>query len=106
VNLNITSDRLSRTDSIVTLFCPCTRASATAKMMAKKTIWSTSFAAAASKKLCGTVCSSTPDKVVLRAANCAPASAEAAPRSTPMPGFVRFTATSPITSARVVTISK
>jgi hypothetical protein len=41
-------------------------------MIAKNTICSTSFAAAASKKLWGTVCSSTPDNVVFRAANCDP----------------------------------
>ena len=85
---------------------PCTWDSATAKMMAKKTIWSTSFAAAASKKLCGTVCSTTPVNVVCFCANSAPASAVAAARFTPTPGFTMFTARSPTTSASVVTISK
>ena len=75
-------------------------------MIEKKTICSTSFFDAASKKLCGTVCSSTPLRVVLVAANCEPSFADAAPRSTPCPGFTRLTARSPTTNANVVTASK
>ena len=59
-NLNITSLRLSHAVSMNVFAGPCTWDSATAKMIAKKTIWSTSFFDAASKKLCGTVCSITP----------------------------------------------
>jgi len=85
---------------------PCTRETATAKMIEKKTIWSTSFFAAASKKLFGTVCANTPERLVCVVASCAPSSADAAPRSTPCPGFTRFTAISPTASAAVVTSSK
>ena len=75
-------------------------------MIAKKTICSTSFFAAASKKLCGTVCSITPVSDVCVVANSAPSFADAVPRSTPAPGFTRFTAMRPTASAIVVTISK
>ena len=69
------------------LLGPCTFESATAKMIAKKTICSTSFFAAASKKLVGTVCSITPVSVVCVAASSAPSFVDAAPRSTPTPGL-------------------
>ncbi len=73
--------------------------------MVKNTTCSTSFLAAASKKLVGTVCSSTPESVVGLLARAWPASAE--PESmTPAPGFTRLTAASPMKSATVVTISK
>ena len=106
-NLNITSLRLSQTVSMNVFAGPCTCDSATAKMIAKKTICSTSFFAAASKKLCGTVCSITPANVVcvLRELG---AGCRRSPRrgSRPTPGFTMFTASSPTTSASVVTISK
>ena len=105
-NLNITSDRLSHALSMNVLLGPCTFESATAKMIAKKTICSTSFFAAASKKLVGTVCSMTPVSVVCVAANSAPSFVDAAPRSTPTPGFTMLTASRPTASASVVTISK
>ena len=64
VNLNITSDRPSLKPSIVSLARPgLTWVRAAAKSTEKNTTWSTSFFDAASKKLCGTVCSSTPDSV-------------------------------------------
>ena len=59
------------------LLGPCTLDSATAKMIAKNTICSTSFFAAASKKLCGTVCSITPVSVVCVVANSEPSFADA-----------------------------
>ena len=105
-NLNITSLRLSQNDSITAFPGPCTCESATAKIMAKKTTWSTSFFAAASAKLCGTVCSRTPENVVFTFASSTPVSAVALARVTPAPGFTRFTATRPTTSAKVVTTSK
>ena len=75
-------------------------------MIVQNTICSTSFFAAAWKKLCGTVCSSIPDTVVLVAASVVPCSAEPLLTSMPLPGLTRFTAASPTTSASVVTISK
>ena len=88
------------------LLGPCTFDSATAKMIAKNTTWSTSFFAAASKKLCGTVCSMTPVSDGFVVASSEPSVDETAPRSTPRPGFTRLTATKPTTSASVVTTSK
>ena len=64
VNLNIISASDSQKPSIASLERPLTCDSATAKRIEKKTIWRTSLLAAASKKLCGTVCSSTPERVV------------------------------------------
>ena len=106
-NLNITSLSDCSQSSMIFLDGPSTRASATAKMIAKKTICSTSLLAAASKKLCGTVCSSTDAKVGVLAANALNSSLPPADVScTPTPGFTQFTAIRPIASAAVVTISK
>jgi len=77
-----------------------------AKSTAKITTCSTSFRAAASKKLAGKVCSSTPDRVTWLLANCLPCSAVAVERSTPSPGRTTLTAMRPNASARVVTSSK
>ena len=105
-NLNITSDSDSLALNMKRLLSPCTRDSATPKRMAKKTTCSTSFFAAASKKLCGTVCSMTPENVILVLANCCAASVDAPPSVMPRPGFTMLTASSPTTRARVVTTSK
>ena len=91
VNLNITSDSDSQKRSIGSFAAPRTWASAMAKSTEKNTTCSTSFLAAASKKLAGTVCSSTPPRVVGVLANCFPSS-EDVPRTTPTPGCARFTA--------------
>src|SRR5690349_3926838 len=107
-NLNITSPRLSANPRI-TFFGPAgVRASATAKMMDQNTTCSTSFLAAASTKLDGTMCSSTPPNVTVRcdasvtvADTCADVS-----RPTPSPGRTRLTAIRPTASANVVTTSK
>ena len=82
------------------------RASATPKSTEKKTICNTSLLAAASKKLCGTTCSSTPVSVTCLDARSVPTVADAPVMFTPSPGRIRFTAAKPITSAIVVTISK
>ena len=105
-NLNITSDSDSQKSSITCLGFPLTRESPTAKRIAKNTIWSTSFFAAASKKLDGTMCSITPVNVTFVCANSVPFSAVAVARFTPTPGLTRFTASSPIARAIVVTTSK
>lgn len=57
VNLNITSARPSAKLSIDSFDLPRTCDSATPNRIEKNTICSTSFRAAASKKLCGTTCS-------------------------------------------------
>ncbi len=107
VNLNITWDKPSQNESIVLLAVPAgTCDSATAKMIAKNTICSTSLFAAASKKLCGTVCSMTLLNVACVVESPAVWAAFAPPRSTPTPGFTTFTTMSPTASASVVTISK
>ena len=72
--------------------------------MDQNTTCSTSFCAAASKKLCGTMCWSTLARVVCEAAT-GPAPV-ALPSATPTPGCTTFTVTSPTTSASVVTTSK
>ena len=105
VNLNITSFSDSKNFSSGSRFAAGTWVSAMAKSTVKKTTCSTSFFAAASKKLVGTVCSSTPDRVVGVLANCCPASAEPA-STTPTPGLATLTATRPTRSATVVTTSK
>ena len=107
-NLNITSLIACRPPSTIDLDWPSTRDRATAKMIAKKTICSTSFCAAASKKLCGTVCSRTEAKVGVLAANAWNSSVlpVAGAIERPRPGFTRLTAINPIASAAVVTTSK
>ena len=57
------SDRLSQNPSIVSFEAFPARESATPKSTEKNTICKTSLFAAASKKLCGTTCSSTPVSV-------------------------------------------
>ncbi len=106
-NLNMMSLSDCSQSSMNFLEGPSTRANATAKMIAKKTIWSTSFCAAASKKLCGTVCSSTEAKVGVLAARALNSSlSPAAAMESPTPGFTTFTATRPMARASVVTTSK
>ena len=86
--------------------CPGTFANAMPNNTLKKTICSTSFFAAASKKLCGTVCSSTPESVGVVEVNSFASAALAAASDTPVPGLMRFTASNPTPSASVVTSSK
>ena len=105
-NLNITSDNDWHSFSMKSFDGPVTRDSATANRIAKNTTWSTSFFAAASKKLCGTMCSITPVKLTSVFANSAPLSVLATARFTPAPGFTTFTTSRPIASASVVTTSK
>ena len=104
--MNITSESDSQNLSIVSLAGPFTRDNATANRIEKKTIWSTSFFAAASKKLCGTMCSMTLPNVGAFCAYSAALSGVASASEIPEPGLMRFTAISPTASARVVTISK
>src|SRR5512133_886660 len=105
-NLNITSESASQNWSITCFGRIGTRDSATAKMIDQKTTWSTSFLAAASKKLWGTVCSNTPLNVGRVLANCVTAESLAVLTSTPTPGRATLTAIRPTASASVVTISK
>ena len=106
VNLNITWLSDSQKSSITCLGRPCTRESPTANRMAKNTICSTSLCVAASKKLCGTMCSMTPANVIFVCASSAALSVLAPARLMPAPGLTRFTAPRPRKSAMVVTISK
>jgi len=107
VNLNMTSATPSQNPSMTSLGRPFTCDSASANSTAQKTICSTSLCTAASKKLCGTICSSTVVSV-----GCSPrgewmgAPAAGGGRRTPSPGRTRFTASKPTPSARVVTTSK
>ena len=105
-NLNITSESDPQKSSITCFALPFTRDSPTANRMAKNTICSTSLCAAASKKLCGTMCSITPVNVTFVCANSVPFVAVSAARFTPTPGLTRFTAIRPIARAAVVTSSK
>ena len=105
-NLNMTSASDSQNSIITCLGRPLTRARPTAKRMEKNTTCSTSFLAAASKKLCGTECSIRPPNVILVCANCAASVALAPESEIPAPGFTRLTAARPMNSAIVVTISK
>ena len=102
----MTSDSDSQNASMKAFGFAGVRASETANRMAKKTICSTSFVAAASKKLCGTVCSRTPASVGCFVTIASASAAEAPARVTPTPGFSTFTAIRPTASASVVTISK
>jgi hypothetical protein len=102
---NITSLRLSQSVSIAALAAAEAWASATAKAMAKVTIGSDSFPAAASNTLRGTACSSTPARVG-GAADATDVPARADVSSTWTPGRTRFTTSRPTTRASVVTTSK
>ena len=105
VNLNIVSASPSQNPSIASLGRPRTCERATAKITEKNTTCSTWFWTAASKKLCGTMCSST-----LANVGCPPP-ATGAPAAgggsfTPTPGLTMFTASRPMNRASVVTTSK
>ena len=89
---------------------PRTCVSPMANRIEKNTICSTLFVAIASKKLVGTT-SRTWSPKLFGAASFGPACAASAASSAAVscgltPGFTRFTAASPTTSATVVTISK
>ncbi len=105
VNLNITSATASQNPSIVSFARPRTCDSPIANSTDQKTIWSISLFAAASKKLCGTRCSSTPENVTLPATG-APAAASGDANDTPTPGLRMLTASNPMKRASVVTTSK
>jgi len=104
VNLNITSATASQNASIVSLGRPRTCVRPIANRTDQKTICSISLRAAASKKLCGTMCSSTVENVTGSAG--AGAATGAARVATPTPGLRTLTASNPMNSASVVTISK
>ncbi len=104
VNLNITSATPAQNPTMTSFGLPLTCVSASPNRMDQNTTCSTSFCAAASKKLCGTMCWSTLARVVLDWAT-GPAAA-AVPSATPTPGCTTFTITSPTTRASVVTTSK
>ena len=105
VNLNITSATASQNPSIVSFARPRTCDSPIAKSTDQKTICNISLFAAASKKLCGTMCSSTPVNVTFPAGATAPA-VSGDTSDTPTPGFRMLTASKPMKSASVVTTSK
>src|SRR5213592_761096 len=105
VNLNITSPTASQNASIVSLGRPRTCVSPIANSTDQKTICNISLRAAASKKLGGTMCSSTVANVTASAGAgaAAPATGDVV---TPTPGLMTLTASNPMKRASVVTISK
>ena len=102
---NITWVSPSQNSSIVSRGLPRTWASAMPNSVAQKTTWSTSFSAAAWKKLVGTMCSRNPPNVVGAALGIG-ALGSGGGRITPTPGWVMCTAVSPITSATAVMSQK
>src|SRR2546427_9149637 len=105
VNLNITSATASQNASIVSLDRPRTCVRPIANSTDQKTICSISLRAAASKKLCGTRCSSTVANVTGSAA--AGVAATAAPAAVyPQPGFRTVTAANTTHSPTPATTSE